>query len=82
MIVSEILFGSAGQGVGSGLTISGLFPVGILCASCVSFLSSISTLIVNEYFPKSKLRCTKLPDWINVITLLYEKNLKQSMIDN
>ena len=32
MIVSEILFGSAGLGIGSGLTISGLAPIGIVCA--------------------------------------------------
>ena len=28
-----------------------------------------------------KIRYTKLRDWINVITLLYEKTLKESMID-
>ena len=50
MIVSEILIGSAGLGVRSGLTISGIAPVGIMCASSISFLSSISTLITNENF--------------------------------
>ena len=30
---------------------------------------------------KLKIRYTKLRDWINVITLLYEKTLKESMID-
>ena len=81
MVVSEILSGSVGLGVGSGLIISGLAPVGILCASSNSFLSSISTLITNEFFSKLKIRNTKSRDWINFITLLYEKNLKQSMID-
>ena len=52
MIVTEILIGSVGLGVGSGLTISGLAPVGIMCASSISFLSSISTLVTNEYFSK------------------------------
>ena len=47
MIVSEFLYGSVGLGVGSGLTISGLAPVGIMCASSISFLSNISTLITN-----------------------------------
>ena len=37
MIVSENLFGSVGLGVGSGLTISGLAPVGFICASGTSF---------------------------------------------
>ena len=54
MIVSEILIGRAGLGVGSGLTISGLAPVGIMCASSISFLSSISTIMTNEYFSKKK----------------------------
>ena len=28
-----------------------------------------------------KIRFTKIRDWINIITLLYEKTLKQSMVD-
>ena len=36
-IVSEILIGSVAFGVRSGLTISGLAPVGIMCASSISF---------------------------------------------
>ena len=28
-----------------------------------------------------KIRYTKLRDWTNIITLLYEKTLKQSMVD-
>ena len=56
MIVSEILIGSVGLGVGSGLTMSGLAPVGIMCAISVSFLSSTSTIIKNEYFSKWKIR--------------------------
>ena len=43
LIVSEFLFGSVGLGIGSGLTFSGLDPVGIMCASSISFLSSVST---------------------------------------
>ena len=80
-IVSEILIGSVGLGVGSRLTISGLAPIGILCASSISFLSSISTLITKEYFSKLKIGYTKLRDWINITTLLYEKTLKNSMVD-
>ena len=34
-----------------------------------------------EYISKLKIRYTKLRDWINVITLLFEKTLKESMID-
>ena len=54
MIVSQTLKGSVGLNVGSALTISGLAPVGNMCASSISFLSSISTLITNEYFSKLK----------------------------
>ena len=81
MIVSEILIGSVGLGIGSGLTISVLAPIGITCAGSISFFSSISTLITNEYSSKLKIRYTKLRDWINDFTLLYENTLKQSMID-
>ena len=81
MIVSEILLGSLGLDVGSGLTVSGLAPVGIIFASSISFLSSIGTLITNQFFSRFKIRYIKLRDWINVYTLLYERTLKQSMID-
>ena len=77
--ISEILIGSVG--LGSGLTISGPAAVGIMTASSISFISSISTFITSEYFSKIKRRYTKLRDWINVITLSDEKTLKQSMID-
>ena len=81
MIVSEFLIGSAKLGVGSSLTLSGLAPVEIICASSISFLPSISTLITNDYFSNSEIRYTMLRDWNNVITLLYGKTLKESMID-
>ena len=55
--------------------------VGIIASSSTAFLTSIAILITNEYISKLKIRYTKLRDWINVITLLYEKTLKQSMID-
>ena len=54
---------------------------GIIISSSAALLPSTSTLITNEYISKLKIRYTKLRDWINVITLLYEKTLKQSMID-
>ena len=38
-------------------------------------------MITNEYISKLKIRYTKLRDWINGISLLYEKTLKQSMVD-
>ena len=80
-IVSEILIGSAGLAVSSWLTISGVAPAGITCAGSISFLSKNSTLIANEYFSKLKIKYTKLGDWNNKVILLYEKTLKEAMVD-
>ena len=61
MIASEILMGSVRLSVGSGLTVSGFAPDGIMCASKISFLSKISLLLItNEYFLKLKLRYNKI----------------------
>ena len=54
---------------------------GIIISSSTALLTSIAILITNEYISKLKIRYTKLRDWINVILLLYEKTLKQSMVD-
>ena len=56
MLVSEVSIGVGGLGVGSGLTLSGKAPVGMIIASSISFLSSISTLVTNEYLSKLKMR--------------------------
>ena len=80
MIVSEMSIGSVGLGVGSGLTDSGLAPVGIMCASSISILSNTSTLITNEYFSELKIRYKKSGDWTEINTLLYEKTLKTSIV--
>ena len=61
-----------------GLIIPG---AGINVSSSTALLTSIAILITDEYTSKLKIRYTKLRDWINVITLLYEKTLKQSVID-
>ena len=37
-------------------------------------------MIANEYISEITIRFEKVQDWINVITLLYEKTLKQSMV--
>ena len=54
---------------------------GIILTSSTALLTSFAILITNEYISKLKLRYTKLRDWINFITLLHEKTLKQSMVD-
>ena len=80
LIITEILIGS-----GSAITSSAFSlinpSIGIPIASCSALLTSIAILITNEYISKLKIGYTKLRDWINVITLLYEKTLKESMID-
>ena len=80
LIITEILVG-AGSAVGSS-SMALINPgAGIIISSSTALLTSIAILITNEYISKLKIRYTKLRDWINVITLLYEKTLKESMID-
>ena len=80
LIITEILIGG-GSAIGTS-TISMINPsIGIIATSSTAFLTSIAILITNEYISKLKIRYTKIKDWINVTTLLYEKTLKESMID-
>ena len=81
MIVSENLIGTVALRVRSSLTMSGLAPLGNMCAGTIPFLTSISTLNMNENSSKLKIRRIKLQKWITVITLLYERTLKQPMVD-
>ena len=46
-----------------------------------ALLASIAILKANEYNSTLKKIYTNLRDWINVITLLYEKTSKTSMVD-
>ena len=80
--VFEILTGSSGVIVDSTFFATGVGSiVGVPIASASAFIASIATLITNEYLSKQKARYTKLRDWINLITLLFEKALNQSLID-
>ena len=80
LIITEILIGS-GSAIGTS-TMSLINPsIGVVLTSSSALLTSIAILITNEFISKLKIRYTKLRDWINVITLLYEKTLKESMID-
>ena len=80
LIITEILIGG-GSAIGSS-TMGFINPsIGIIATSSSAFLTSIAILITNEYISKLKIRYTKIKDWINVTTLLYEKTLKESMID-
>ena len=80
LIITEILSGS-----GSTICTSTLGLInpgaGINISSSTALLTSVAILITNEYISKLKIRYTKLRDWINVITLLYEKTLKEVIID-
>ena len=80
LIITEMLIGSA-SAVGSS-SMALINPgAGIVISSSTTLLTSIAILITNEYISKLKIRYTILRDWINVITLLYGKTLKKSMID-
>ena len=71
----------SGSAIGTS-TMSLINPsIGVVLTSSSALLTSIAILITNEYISKLKIRYTKLRDWINVITLLYERTLKESMID-
>ena len=76
LLITEILIGS-GSAIGS--STMGLINPGVdnFISFSTALLTSITILITNEYISKLKIRYTKLRDWINVITLLYEKTLKQ-----
>ena len=80
LIISETLIGS--RSAISSSTMSLIKPsIGIVLTSSTALLTSLAILITNEYISKLKLRYTKLRDWINFLTILYEKTLNQSMID-
>ena len=80
MIITEFLVRLAST-VGSstmGLVNPG---AGIIKSSSIPLLTSIAILNTTEYISKLKTRYIKLKDWIHVITLLYERTLKQSLVD-
>ena len=79
VILTGILIGSASTINSSTLAI--LNPnVGVPVTSSTALLTSIAILNTNENISKLKLRYSNLRDGIKVVTLLYEKTLKQSMI--
>ena len=55
--------------------------IGIVLTSSTALLTSLAILITIEYISKLKLRYTKLRDRIIFFTILYEKTLKETMID-
>ena len=80
LISTEILVGSASTISSS--TMGLINPgAGIIISSSTALLTSIAILTTNEYISKLKIRYTKLRDWIKVVTMLYEKTLKTSMVD-
>ena len=80
LIITETLIGS-GSAISTS-TMSLMKPsIGILLTSSTALLTSLAILITNEYNSKLKLRYTKLRDWTNFLTILYEKTLNESMID-
>ena len=80
LIITEILFGA---GSAAGISSMALINpgAGIVISSSTALITSIAILITNEYISKLKLRYTKLRDWVNVITLPFEKTLQQSISD-
>ena len=80
LITTEIVIGS-GSAISTS-TISLINPsIGIMLTSSSDLLTSLAILITNEYISKLNLRYTKLRNWINFITILYEQTLNQSIFD-
>ena len=77
LIITEILIGK-GSAIGS--STRGLINPGAgnIISSSTALLTSIAILITNECISKLKIRYTKLREWKNLITLLYEKNFETS----
>ena len=80
LIITEVLLGS-GLAISTSAMSLIVPSIGIVLTNSTALLTSIAILITNEHISKLKLRYTKLRDWNNVITLLYEQTLKKSMID-
>ena len=53
----------------------------ILIAGSSALITKIAILMTVEKISMTKLQDTTLGDWMNVVSLLYEKTLKQSMIE-
>ena len=73
LINTEDLIGS-----GSAVSVSTMslinLSISVVLTSFSKLLTSIVILISKDYVSKLKLRYTNLRDWINVITLLYERH--------
>ena len=55
--------------------------IGIVLTYSAALLTSLAILFTNEHIKKLKIRYTKPRDWINFITIMYEKTLNRSMVD-
>ena len=80
LIITEILLGSGSPITTSTMAIINL-SIGTVLTSSTALVTSTAILITNEFISELKISYTKLGDWINFITLLYEKTLNESMID-
>ena len=80
LIITEVLIGSGSTITSS--TLSNINPtVKFVISSSTALSISIAFLNTNEKNSKLKTRYTKVGEWNNIITLLYEKTLKTSIID-
>ena len=80
IFITEILVGAGSTKTISTLSIK-IISASIVISSTAALLTSLALLITNECIRILKTRYTKLRDCIIVITLLFEKTLKTSMVD-
>ena len=73
-MITEILIGSGSILNNSTLSFINL-SVGIVITFSTALLTSVATLITNEYTSNLNLPYAKARGWINFFTILYEKTL-------
>ena len=80
LFITETLSGS-----GSAITTATILKLnpsdGIVLTISTALVTSIAISTTNENISHLKIRCAKIGDWINVITLLFENTIRPSMID-
>ena len=79
LIITDILLGPCSAITKSFLSFVNTSAV-IVLTNSTALITFLAILITNKYIAILKIKIDILRDWINVITLVYEKTLKQSIL--
>ena len=80
MLINREILIRSGSAIGASTMLLINPSVGTVLISSSALLTGTAILITNEYISKLKIRYSELREWIIVVTLLYEKTVKESMI--